>query len=31
VQLSDGGVYRLYRDLAVTHADAGWFVDGCYD
>jgi protein ImuB len=28
VQLSDGGIYRLYQDL--TAADA-WFVDGCYD
>jgi protein ImuB len=26
-QLGDGGVYRLYRDLA-TH---GWYVDGFYD
>jgi protein ImuB len=27
VQLSDGGVYRLYHDLA----HGGWFVDGIYD
>ena len=26
-QLSDGGVYRLYRDLATQ----GWFVEGVYD
>lgn len=31
VQLSDGGVYRLYRDLDARSADASWFVDGCYD
>lgn len=31
VQLSDGGVYRLYRDLDAPSADASWFVDGCYD
>jgi protein ImuB len=31
VQLSDGGVYRLYRDLDARDADARWFVDGCYD
>lgn len=31
VQLSDGGVYRLFRDLAAPSADAAWFVDGCYD
>jgi protein ImuB len=31
VQLSDGGVYRLYRDLDASSADASWFVDGCYD
>jgi protein ImuB len=28
VQLSDGGIYRLYRDLT---ASGSWFVDGCYD
>jgi protein ImuB len=27
VELSDGGVYRLYHDLA----HGGWFVDGIYD
>ena len=27
VLLSDGGVYRLYRDLR----DEEWFVDGIYD
>ncbi|HXZ86823.1 MAG TPA: hypothetical protein VEI82_15175, partial [Myxococcota bacterium] len=27
VQLADGGVYRLYRDLA----HGGWFVDGIHD
>ena len=27
VQLADGGVYRLYHDLA----HGGWFVDGIYD
>lgn len=26
-QLSDGGVYRLYRDAPTQ----SWFVDGCYD
>ncbi len=26
-QLSDGGVYRLYRDAPTQR----WFVDGCYD
>jgi protein ImuB len=31
VQLSDGGVYRLYRDLDARRADSSWFVDGCYD
>ena len=31
VQLSDGGVYRLYRDLDARGADTAWFVDGCYD
>jgi protein ImuB len=31
VQLSDGGVYRLYRDLDARGADTSWFVDGCYD
>ena len=31
VQLSDGGVYRIYRDLDARRADASWFVDGCYD
>lgn len=31
VQLSDGGVYRLYRDLDARSADGTWFVDGCYD
>ena len=31
VQLSDGGVYRLYQDLDAHGADASWFVDGCYD
>lgn len=31
VQLSDGGVYRLFRDLDARQPDAGWFVDGCYD
>jgi protein ImuB len=31
VQLSDGGVYRLFRDLSATGADASWYVDGCYD
>jgi protein ImuB len=31
VQLSDGGVYRLFRDLAATGAQSSWFVDGCYD
>ena len=31
VQLSDGGVYRLYRDLDARSADTAWFVDGCYD
>lgn len=31
VQLSDGGVYRLYRDLDARAADSAWFVDGCYD
>lgn len=31
VQLSDGGVYRLYRDLGAARGDAAWFVDGCYD
>ncbi|MDG2306034.1 MAG: DNA polymerase Y family protein [Candidatus Binatia bacterium] len=32
VQLSDGGIYRLYRDLG-NRASAGdqWFIDGCYD
>jgi hypothetical protein len=28
VQLSDGGIYRLYRDLTDT---GSWYVDGCYD
>jgi hypothetical protein len=28
VQLSDGGIYRLYRDLT---ASGSWFLDGCYD
>ena len=28
VQLSDGGIYRLYRDLTST---GSWYVDGCYD
>jgi protein ImuB len=27
VELSDGGVYRLYHNLA----DDSWFVDGIYD
>ena len=27
VELSDGGIYRLYRNLA----DESWFVDGIYD
>ena len=27
VELSDGGVYRLYRNLE----DESWFVDGIYD
>ena len=27
VQLSDGGVYRLYYDLYETK----WFIDGYYD
>ena len=27
VELSDGGVYRLYHDLA----HQSWFVDGIYD
>lgn len=31
VQLSDGGVYRLYRDLDATRPDSTWYVDGCYD
>ena len=31
VQLSDGGVYRLFRDLAASCAERSWFVDGCYD
>jgi hypothetical protein len=37
VQLSDGGIYRLYRDFTATGNGPGrnsagsWFVDGCYD
>lgn len=31
VQLSDGGVYRLYRDLDALRPDTSWYVDGCYD
>jgi len=31
VQLSDGGVYRLYRDLDAGCTESTWFVDGCYD
>ena len=31
VQLSDGGVYRLFRDLAAPRPDTSWFIDGCYD
>jgi protein ImuB len=27
VELSDGGVYRIYRNLD----DGGWFLDGIYD
>ena len=42
VQLSDGGVYRIYLDLGAREREAAsngsrrhragpWFVDGCYD
>jgi protein ImuB len=31
VELSDGGVYRLYRDLRVADESTAWFIDGCYD
>lgn len=33
VQLSDGGIYRLYREIGVGRTSVGdqWFVDGCYD
>lgn len=33
VQLSDGGIYRLYRELATRRTPVGerWFIDGCYD
>lgn len=41
VQLSDGGVYRIYLDLGAREREAessarrrrveSWFVDGCYD
>ncbi len=33
VQLSDGGIYRLYREIGGGRAavDDQWFIDGCYD
>ncbi len=33
VQLSDGGIYRLFRELGGGAASVGdqWFIDGCYD
>jgi protein ImuB len=31
VELSDGGVYRIYRDLDATGPGGRWFVDGSYD
>lgn len=32
VQLSDGGIYRLYRELGGGRSvDDRWFIDGCYD
>lgn len=33
VQLSDGGIYRLYREIGAGRASVGdqWFIDGCYD
>ncbi|HYC21645.1 MAG TPA: hypothetical protein VEI94_03025 [Candidatus Bathyarchaeia archaeon] len=31
VELSDGGVYRLYRDLRAADESTAWFIDGCYD
>lgn len=31
VQLSDGGIYRLYRELPPVAAGDRWFVDGYYD
>lgn len=33
VQLSDGGIYRLYREIGTGRASVGdqWFIDGCYD
>jgi protein ImuB len=31
VELSDGGVYRLYHDLRAGDDRQAWFIDGCYD
>lgn len=33
VQLSDGGIYRLYREIGARRLSVGdqWFIDGCYD